>query len=299
MWSTTEQEEVTWRKETLLPTSQFVYCPVPALLPTIIVTVYYRQNQSTYLVTVPSFIATCNLQWYFLRAASLHLTFHSGSFTWPPFRGAVPVLNKMYSDFKDVANFVVCYIEEAHAQDEWPIGSVLKYNQPKTLDERCQIASDFVKVFTVCSGRWGRKSSFCLQATGCQLPIVVDYLDNAFESTYSQCSSCLLPFTGQNDDNSRTQIHWMELSEIACSITYIYLLLLFFQQSNLLILKTMCLVLLDWLSCLVRNRQKRAQIDALYCDWSKQFRQSKAWNSPVAECHWSNQPKMQKKLFQW
>src|SRR3954462_5713163 len=37
-----------------------------------------------------------------------------GSYTWPPFRRAVPALDELYCDYRDRVAFHVVYIEEAH-----------------------------------------------------------------------------------------------------------------------------------------------------------------------------------------
>lgn len=61
----------------------------------------------------------------------------------------------------------ILYITEAHASDEWPIGSRYNYKQPQTVQERSEIARDFVRGF------------------GVRLPVFVDDVDNAFETTYA------------------------------------------------------------------------------------------------------------------
>ena len=48
------------------------------------------------------------------------------------------------------------YIEEAHATDEWPIGSRICYVQPKCDADRIRIADDFI------------------QSTGYRLPLLID-----------------------------------------------------------------------------------------------------------------------------
>jgi hypothetical protein len=57
----------------------------------------------------------------------------------------VPFLKEFEVEFRDKARFLTVYIEEAHAQDEWPIGSRLIYNQPKQMEERLNIIQDFKK----------------------------------------------------------------------------------------------------------------------------------------------------------
>ena len=53
----------------------------------------------------------------------------------------------MSNTYKDVAQFLVIYIKEAHPADDWPmrVSSRLKYIQdPRTLFERFQVASTCV-----------------------------------------------------------------------------------------------------------------------------------------------------------
>jgi hypothetical protein len=60
---------------------------------------------------------------------------------------------QLYDDYKDHVDFLTIYIREAHPQDEWQMKSNLKdkddvcYTQPKNLEQRVAIASDFTKRF--------------------------------------------------------------------------------------------------------------------------------------------------------
>jgi len=62
-------------------------------------------------------------------------------------------IEKIYEDYKDHADFLTIYIREAHPIDEWRMRSNEKdkddvcYVQPKTLEQRVAIASDFTKRF--------------------------------------------------------------------------------------------------------------------------------------------------------
>ena len=58
------------------------------------------------------------------------------------------------------------YIVEAHAEDEWPMGKTVSYQQPKTFEERLKIAQDFLKQEL----RW---------------PLIVDGITNAFQDAYA------------------------------------------------------------------------------------------------------------------
>lgn len=71
--------------------------------------------------------------------------------------------------YKDRVDLLTVYIEEAHASDEWPIGSQICYAQPKCDADRMRIASDFI------------------QATGYRVPLLLDPVshDNPFSKVYS------------------------------------------------------------------------------------------------------------------
>ncbi len=71
--------------------------------------------------------------------------------------------------YKDRVDLLTVYIEEAHASDEWPIGSRISYAQPKCDVDRIRIADDFIR------------------ATGYRIPLLVDpvSLNNPFSTVYS------------------------------------------------------------------------------------------------------------------
>jgi len=74
----------------------------------------------------------------------------------------------LYNKYKDRTGFLVVYITEAHAKDEWPVGKTISFcNQPKVISERCDLA---------------RKYSEDNQLT---IPVVVDTMDNSFESKFA------------------------------------------------------------------------------------------------------------------
>ena len=56
---------------------------------------------------------------------------------------------KLARDFDSHADFLLVYIAEAHAADEWPVGNPVRYNQPTVLSERLCIAQDFVNEFGI------------------------------------------------------------------------------------------------------------------------------------------------------
>jgi hypothetical protein len=71
--------------------------------------------------------------------------------------------------YKDRADMLTIYIEEAHASDEWPIGSRICYVQPKCDADRIRIADDFIK------------------STGYEVPLLIDPVsrNNPFSKVYN------------------------------------------------------------------------------------------------------------------
>ena len=80
-------------------------------------------------------------------------------------------LEKIYSDYKDRADFLTIYIREAHPQDEWQMKSNVDegvcYPQPKTFPQRVAIANDFVTRFHY------------------PIPISIDTMNNAADHAYA------------------------------------------------------------------------------------------------------------------
>lgn len=71
--------------------------------------------------------------------------------------------------YHDRVDFITVYIEEAHATDEWPIGSCISYTQPKSDADRIRIADDFIR------------------ATGYRVPLLIDPVsqNNPFSKVYA------------------------------------------------------------------------------------------------------------------
>jgi len=64
----------------------------------------------------------------------------------------VPEVAQLYQRFKDRASFAMVYVDEAHAQDEWPIGNHLNdlpnvANQPRTTKARLEVMNQQVLPF--------------------------------------------------------------------------------------------------------------------------------------------------------
>jgi hypothetical protein len=87
----------------------------------------------------------------------------------------LPALHELAHHYGSVAQFSIVYTMEAHAQDQWPISSgrwnngrgPVIYDQPKSLEERLAVVTDFCSVF---------------QPT---IPIIVDTMSNEFERAYA------------------------------------------------------------------------------------------------------------------
>lgn len=78
----------------------------------------------------------------------------------------VPLLLKLAGKYAGRVDFAFVYITEAHAKDEWPIGSVYSSNnQPVTLEERLALAGKLL-------GKY-------------KIPTFVDTMDNGFEAQYA------------------------------------------------------------------------------------------------------------------
>jgi len=76
-------------------------------------------------------------------------------------------MNKIQSEFEGKIDFLGVYISEAHAQDEWPLGVKYCIDQPKTIEERLEIARNFVTEFHF------------------ELPLLVDTMSNEFDNVFA------------------------------------------------------------------------------------------------------------------
>jgi len=72
----------------------------------------------------------------------------------------------MSQEFGDRADFISVYISEAHSTDEWRFENNVCYKQPRILQERIKIATDFV------------------ERENCIVPLVVDLMDNNANKKY-------------------------------------------------------------------------------------------------------------------
>jgi hypothetical protein len=84
----------------------------------------------------------------------------------------VPELHSLLDEFSTkvgVVRFLTVYVEEAHAQDEWPIGHPDHIKQPRTTAERIAVARKFVENYSY------------------RIPVVIDVPEsgNLFEQLYA------------------------------------------------------------------------------------------------------------------
>jgi hypothetical protein len=76
-------------------------------------------------------------------------------------------MNQVQKYFEGKAHFVYVYIEEAHADDEWPLSTTFCIKQHKTMEERLTAAKKLVEEF------------------GSTIPVLVDSMANEFNTKYS------------------------------------------------------------------------------------------------------------------
>jgi tetratricopeptide (TPR) repeat protein len=94
-----------------------------------------------------------------------------GSYSCPNFRAAAPALNDMAKQYARKAGFLLVYIREAHATDQWQ----------STINEREQI-----QLAPAASREQKHEyATMCQRKLHLQFPSVVDGLDNAAEKAYS------------------------------------------------------------------------------------------------------------------
>jgi len=80
----------------------------------------------------------------------------------------MPFLHAAFEAIKNRLQFLVVYISEAHAADEWPVGHVISScNQPKTIEDRMENARIFAKKHAL------------------RIPMLLDTMANEFQSQFS------------------------------------------------------------------------------------------------------------------
>ena len=94
-----------------------------------------------------------------------------GSYTCPPFRREMPMVRKVYAEYKERAAFYFVYIEEAHAHDVWPLVSNAKANivfgTARDAGERVGVAG------------------LCAKELKVEFPILVDDMQNGAADLYT------------------------------------------------------------------------------------------------------------------
>jgi len=81
---------------------------------------------------------------------------------------SVPRIHELSQIYQPLGvDFLAVYVSEAHASDEWKLGSIVEIPQHRTVNDRLAAATKFQK------------------ETGYKIPLVVDTLDNEFEKTYA------------------------------------------------------------------------------------------------------------------
>jgi len=73
----------------------------------------------------------------------------------------------MIKQFSTEVQFLLVYIAESHAVDEWPVGETIIKKQHTTLQERIAACEE------------------CLEDFNLDMPTVVDTMDNDFHHTFS------------------------------------------------------------------------------------------------------------------
>lgn len=90
-----------------------------------------------------------------------------GCYTCPPCRATIDEGNIVYKKLKDIVDFVFVYILEAHAEDEWRLGSTVCIKQHKILEDRMEAARRF------------------RDENAINIPILVDTMDNVFNKEFA------------------------------------------------------------------------------------------------------------------
>lgn len=78
------------------------------------------------------------------------------------------VFNELQAEFCGKAAFVCVYLSEAHAKNQWPVGSIISADDaPSNLPDRMKLAQKMVI------------------KTGLSIPVLVDDMDDTFGLTYA------------------------------------------------------------------------------------------------------------------
>lgn len=77
------------------------------------------------------------------------------------------MLQQLYAQYAESVQFLLVYIAESHAVDEWPVGETIIKKQHTNTNERIEACQE------------------CLDDFGLNWPTVVDDSNNAFHNTYA------------------------------------------------------------------------------------------------------------------
>ena len=77
------------------------------------------------------------------------------------------MLQRLLREYAGVVQFLLVYIAESHAVDEWPVGETIVKRQHTTTEERIAACEE------------------CLADFGLKMPTVVDSIENDFHRTYA------------------------------------------------------------------------------------------------------------------
>jgi len=91
----------------------------------------------------------------------------AGSVSWPPLRQSVPLMNGWLSEYSDSVDFLMVYIDEAHASDKWPLGHFVDIPNHQTIQERTQAAKMLVSNYDF------------------KLPVLLDTMENLFDKNFA------------------------------------------------------------------------------------------------------------------
>lgn len=76
-------------------------------------------------------------------------------------------MKRLYEDTRETVQWLFVYILEAHASDEWPIGSSVVIPQHKTIADRADACA------------------MSHRSLALDIPVVLDSIDNSFNRTYA------------------------------------------------------------------------------------------------------------------
>lgn len=100
-----------------------------------------------------------------------------GSYTCPPFRGAIPRLVDIYTRYGGDVEFFFIYIQEAHPEDGWQMDTNraegIVFSQPSTDSDRAEIAS------------------VCIDHFDIPIPVLLDTVSNDIDRLYAAVPSKL------------------------------------------------------------------------------------------------------------